>query len=264
VAVAVGAILLPVGVMTGLARATEQSQVGSEYFVTHELTGVEQAMMAFFWFEVLFFSAVGIHAFIEVIQTVSVGEEQPPPLVWNPASWGESLGGYVALLVYYFILTYGSITLAYGGEFEMPSNVDQFKDLVQNSVGVLVVLAIGTFLVPMHLIGLGIGKIRQALDPVRIFKSIAATHVNYVFLFLMVLVVGSLYVGLFGIVSVWFSSEIIEMQRAAATGHVGNVALGLLSWGLVMGFGFFCVYVLGRLHGLFARTFRDKLLFSEI
>jgi len=54
------------------------------------------------------------------------------------------------------------------------------------------------------------------------------------------------------------------MAVGAGAGQLGAVSAGLLAWGLVMGFVFYAMYALGRLHGLFARTYRTKLLFGEM
>lgn len=262
VLIAVGAILLPVGLMTSLARTTEQSDVGSLQGVTvHELTGLEKAMTVFFFMEVLFFVGVGVHAFIDVARATSIGEDKPPPLVWYPGAWGESLVGYLALLVYYGLFAAVAIMIANGGAFVIPSSIGQVKQWLTPTI--LTLAGLMTFFVPMNLLGLTVGKVMQAVNPVRLVKSILATHVNYVFLFLLVTVYMSMFVALFGMVLDWFGGQFRQLQRDTSLGNVSGVALGLVSWGAVMGLGFYGVYVLGRLHGLFARTFRKQLEFSS-
>lgn len=61
----------------------------------------------------------------------------------------------------------------------------------------------------------------------------------------------------------WFATVLTKMSAAAAAGDLVQIAGGLLAWGLVTGFGFYGVYFLGRLHGLFARSFRKRLAFGE-
>lgn len=259
-AVAIGSILLPVLVTTAFARATEQSQAGLADFRTEELTGVQQFLTIFFYIQVLFFAGVGVHAFVDVTRTTAIGEEKPPPLVWNPSSWGDSILGYLALLAYYAVFFLIAVSMS-SDQFAFPKTRDDFQRML--TPGIIALLAVATFIVPMTLIGLSVGKVGQALNPARIFKSIAATHVNYVFLFLLVSVYMSFYVALFTLVLKLFSDALQRMERAAAAGDIAGVAVGLVSWGLVMSAFFYFVYVLGRLHGLFARTFRKKIQFSS-
>jgi DNA-directed RNA polymerase subunit RPC12/RpoP len=98
--IAIGIILFPVALMTGVAKATMQSGVGSlEGVQEADLSGVQIFLRGVFLVEVLFFSAVGVHAFLDVIRTTAIGQEKPPTLVWNPGSWGSSVVGYVALVI---------------------------------------------------------------------------------------------------------------------------------------------------------------------
>ncbi|MCK6483592.1 MAG: hypothetical protein HUU22_05685 [Phycisphaerae bacterium] len=260
--VAIGTILLPVALATALQRTTEQSQVGTETgVVQEELTGVEMAMMAFFWFQVLFFSGVGVHALVDVTRTSAIGQEKPPPLVWNPAAWGESLIGYFALLLYYAVFLLLATLMIHKGEMAFPTSVKDFREFLNPTI--IGIAGVMTFFVPMSLIGMSCGKLSQSLNPVRVVRSIAGTHLNYVFLFLLDIVLMSLFVAVFAVIAAWFGGEIRKMQRAAAEGAIVNVAAGLVSWGIVMGVGFYSVYVLGRLHGLFARTYQKNLEFSS-
>lgn len=262
VGVAIGAILLPVGLMTALSRAAEQSNVGTEQGVTYEkLSGLEKMVGGLFILEVVFFIGVGLHGFIDVARASSIGEDKPPPLVWNPGSWGDTLVGYVALLGYYGLFGIIAIMIATGGALRMPHTLDEARTWLTPSL--LVIVSFMTFLVPMHLLGLTVGKPSQAVNPVRIVKSIMATHINYLFLFLLVAVYMLMFGALFGVVLSWFSGEFQKMRVNTAIGNVGGVAVSLLGWGGVMGVGFYGVYVLGRVHGLFARTFRKQLEFTS-
>jgi hypothetical protein len=119
-----------------------------------------------------------------------------------------------------------------------------------------------SFIVPMNLIGLALGTIGQALNPVNVLKSIGKTHVHYLFLVTMLCVYGSLCGVAFVAILKWFIPEVDKMAAGSGAGNLGPVALGLLAWGVVMGFAFYSVYALGRLHGLFARSYRKKLLFG--
>ena len=62
----------------------------------------------------------------------------------------------------------------------------------------------------------------------------------------------------------WFLPQVDKMITGSGEeGGLLNVAAGMGAWGAVIGFVFLAVYVLGRLHGLFARAYRKKLLFGE-
>ena len=60
----------------------------------------------------------------------------------------------------------------------------------------------------------------------------------------------------------WLLPQVTEMIKSAKAGNVGQVALSMLAWGVVMGVFFYGTYVVARLHGLFARTFRKNLFFG--
>ena len=264
VLVAIGVILLPVGLMTAMASALAQSQVGTESGVqAADLSGAQIVLRSLFAAEVLFFSAVGVHAFLDVVRTTSVGQEQPPSLTWNPASWGASIVGYVSLLGYYLVMTYVVLFIATGGNVEVPTSLEEAEKVFSDK-NVVIGMVLISFVVPMNLMGLGLGRIGQALNPVNVLKSIGKTHVHYLFLVTMLCVYGALTLMAFVAILKWFIPEIDKMAAGAGAGQLGTVSAGLLAWGMVMGFVFYAMYALGRLHGLFARTYRTKLLFGEM
>jgi len=264
VLVAISIILLPVALMTAVAQATEQSAAGSAAGVKDaDLSGVQVMLRGVFLAEVLFFSAVGVHALLDVIRTTAVGEEKPPTLSWHPSQWGKSIVGYVALLVYYVVMTYVVLFIANGGQVTIPYSIEEAQTMFSNP-NVIVGMVFISFVIPMNLMGLALGEIGQALNPVNVLKSIGKTHIHYVFLVIMLCVYGTICgAAFFGILQ-WFLPQVDAMATGAGEGKVGTVALGLLAWGLVMGFTFYSMYALGRLHGLFARTYRKHLLFGEM
>lgn len=263
VLVAIGIILLPVAMMTAVGQTAEQSAVGTVEGVKQaDLSAVQMLLRSVFLVEVLFFSAVGIHALMDVIRTTAVGEEKPPSLSWHPSQWGKSIVGYVALLVYYFVMTYAVLFIAKGGAFDIPYSLEDAQALFSDQ-NVIIGMVIISIVIPMNLIGLALGEIGQALNPINVLKSIGKTHVHYVFLVIMLCVYGTICgAAFFGILQ-WFLPKVDKMATGAGTGELGSVALGLLAWGLVMGFTFYSMYALGRIHGLFARTYRKHLLFGE-
>ncbi len=264
VLIAVGVILLPVMVMTAVAQAAEQSNVGTAAGIQKaDLGGVQIILRALFAAEVLFFSAVGIHAFLDVIRASSVGNETPPGLNWNPSQWGKSIVAYGALVVYYAIMTYVVLFLASGGPPEIPLSVEAATNLLTQP-GVIVGLILISFIVPMNLVGLALGSVSQGLNPGNVVKSILKTHFHYLFLVALVCVFGAMALAAFLGILEWFLPQVDKMITGSGEeGGLLNVAAGMGAWGAVIGFVFLAVYVLGRLHGLFARAYRKKLLFGE-
>ncbi len=263
VLVAIGIILLPVAMMTAVGQTAEQSAVGTiEGVKQADLSGVQMLLRSVFLVEVLFFSAVGIHALMDVIRTTAIGEEKPPSLSWHPSQWGKSMVGYVCLLGYYLVMTYVVVFIANSGTVQIPYSLEEAQTIFSNQ-NVIIGMVIISIVIPMNLIGLALGEIGQALNPVNVLKSIGKTHVHYLFLVIMLCVYGTICGAAFFGILTWFLPKVDAMAQGAGSGELGSVALGLLAWGLVMGFTFYSMYALGRIHGLFARTYRKHLLFGE-
>lgn len=257
---AIGIILLPIGLVVMIARAVEQGNVGIPGAAPATLVGVKNAVTAFFYIEFLFFAAVAIHAFLEVLRATAIGQDKPPGLVWSPRQWGNSITAYLALLAYYAIFALLAIWIANDGVLAVPTTAADFRHLLRP--GIIGVFVFFTFFVPMHLIGIGVSSVFRGLNPINVGKSIIGTHVNYLFLVALVAAYITLYGMAFAAVLSWFGGRVRELSAAAGAGDVAELAGGLLSWGIVMGFGFYGVYLLGRIHGLFARTFRKDLAFD--
>jgi hypothetical protein len=117
----------------------------------------------------------------------------------------------------------------------------------------------------MNLLGLGLGSVVQAVNPVRVLKSIGRTHAHYVFLVVLLAVYGILFASAFtALIFEWFIPQVGDMVSGAAEGDVLRVAVSLIAWGVVMAFYFFGTYVLARMHGVFALSFRKKLEFGAM
>ena len=124
----------------------------------------------------------------------------------------------------------------------------------------MVIVSLG---VPMNLLGMALGNVMQAIHPVYVVKSIGRTHVHYLFLLLLASMFGIFFVSAFwSIVHDWFVPQVEKMARGSKEGNLTPVALGLLAWGVVMSFYFYGTYVMGRLFGIFARSFRRDLVFG--
>ncbi len=261
VVAAVGVILLPVAGAVGIAFAVNQGNVGSGHETPLYLSGVQKAFVGCVLLEVFFFLAVGVHAFLDVVRATAIGTDRPPELVWNPSQWGSSIVAYLSLLIYYAVFAAVALWISNKGDFHIPATMAELRSRL--TPGVILVAAVFTFIVPMHLIGIATSSIVSGLNPLNVGKSIAETNVNYAFLFLLVAAYAVMFALAFSGVVSWFAGVLERTSVAAGAGNVVQAAAGLLSWGAVIGFGFFGIYFLGRLHGLFARTFRKQLAFFD-
>lgn len=263
--IAVAAGLIPVVVMTAMANLMQQGEVGTERGVQQaNLSTVQWILIGIFAAEVFFFSAVAIHVFLDVIRTTAIGNDAPPNLSWSPSQWGKSFLGYVTLVVYIVVMGYLVLVLTVPEDpWEMIRTgriVEMFKAGGTPLAIGMVIISLG---IPMNLLGLAMGGISQALNPVNIGKSVGRTHVHYAFLVVLLSVYGSLFGAAFmSIVFEWLIPQIGKMRAGSAEGDLLQVALALLAWGAVMTFYFYGTYVLGRMHGLFARSFRKELSFG--
>ena len=259
------AAMLPVLIITGGSNLMEQSNVGTVEGVQEaDLSSVQILLMGIFAVEIFLFSAIAIHSFFDVVRTTGVSDDQPPKLTFSPNQWGKSFLSYLILCAYYAVMTYLVSVLTLKEDLIEYITEGRVQALIEDSgapfaVGMFIV----SFFIPMNLIGISLGNIGQALNPVNVAKSVGFTHVHYIFLVLIL----SVYGGLFGysfsaILFDWFIPQLKGMQESSTQGKLLDVALPLLAWGGVMTIFFYGTYVLGRLHGLFVRSFRKRLLFG--
>lgn len=263
--IAVGAGLVPVAIFTSLTYLMQQSAAGTEAAEqTGDLNTASLMLMGIFALEVFFFSAVAIHTFLDVVRATTVGQEAPPNLSWSPAQWGKSVVAYLVLNVYFAVMLSLVVFLTMGKtpvEFVMETNATDL--LEKGGAGFFVGLLIISLGVPMNLVGIALGSVSQGINPVNVAKGIARTHVHYLFLVVILVVYGILFGGAFwAIVHDWFIPKISQMSAGSKEGNLLQVGLALVAWGAVMAFYFYGMYVLARLHGLFARAFRKNLEFG--
>lgn len=266
--IAIAAALVPVLVLTGLANVMEMGNVGlvPNDQLKADLSGVQWILVAIFAAEVVFYSAVALHAFLDVIRTTVIGNNAPPNLGWSPASWGKSVLGYLVLLGYYIVAGSLLLYLTYPGDLFEEIRRGDVMQIIKDAgtpfgVGMFIV-SIG---VPMNLLGFGLGTVVQAINPVRVFKSIGRTHVHYIFLVILLSVYGIMFAAAFlTIVFEWFIPQVGSMVAGAKEGNILQVALALVAWGVVMAFYYYGNYVIARLHGVFARSFRRNLEFGTL
>lgn len=265
--VAICAALAPVAVLTAMTYLMEQSNVGLDVAKkATDLTFVQWILVGIFAFEVFFFNAVAIHTFLDVIRASVIGNRAPPNLGWSPNHWGKSFLGYFVIVLYLAAATVLVVFLTVEGDVVAMARRGEIVELMKAGGTPLVVgLVVVSCGIPMNLLGLGLGSIAQAVNPVRIFKSIGRTHAHYAFLVLLLVLYGVMFASAFvSIVFEWFLPKIDTMVAGAAAGDVLQVALALLAWGVVMAVYFFGIYVLARLHGIFALAFRKQLEFGSV
>lgn len=257
-AVALGVIavpLFPILLFTGASGANEAAKEQASF------GWVNTFLMVMFGLEALYFGAVAYYAMLDTIRTTTSGAEQPPELTWSPAKLGGAMGGYVALIGFY-LMTVVLLFLVQKGT--MPTSA---KDLTLLSDPVsIVVLVLLTFAIPMNLIGLASTQAIDGLNPMKFAPSIAYTIGHYIFLFLIIILYMGFYFGVMYAAMSWAGPLLTKATSGGADAGLASIMLsallGLLAWAVLMGLAFYFAYVLGRVLGLFARTFRSNLKYE--
>lgn len=254
----------PVVVLTGAANVMTFSQVGTaQEHDKADLSGIPAILTLIFTVEIIFFAAVAIHAFFDIVRSTGIGEDAAPKLTWSPSNLSKSVGSYLVLLAYVGITVFvvGYLTLDFDVTGALMSG--DLNEFIHGGTAFIVGVVIVCSLIPMQLIGMSLGNVSQSMNLVRVFKSIAKTHVHYLFLVLLLAVFGGMFAaGFAALLFSWFIPQVSEMLTGSGEGKLGQVALALLAWGVVMACFFYGSYILARMHGLFVRSFRKKLLFG--
>ncbi len=262
--IAVGAGILPVAVVTVAATVMTFSNVGTaQEGEGADLSGAALLVTGVFMLEVVFFSGVAVHTFFDVVRSTSIGEDAPPKMSWNLNDIAKSTASWLILITIYGAIM-GVVDTLFVGDADL---IQLFLD--QDWVGMLkvspyIIASLAyLFFYPMMLIALALGNLGGALNPLKIAKSIFRTHFHYSFLFVLV----SLYlmIMLFGGGFIFFNymiDRVARMGEDAGAGAIGGVSVALGMWGTVMSFFFYSTYIVGRLHGLFVRSFRERLDFG--
>jgi len=256
--------ILPVAVVRVGATVMTFSNVGTaKEGEAADFSAAALLVSGVFMAEVIFFSGVAIHTLFDVVRSTSIGEDAPPKMTWNLGDIAKSSISWLVLVVVYGGML-ALVDLIFVGD----------KDIVQlfmkqdwasmlTVTPYIVASAAYNLAYPMMLIGLALGSLGQALNLMKVGKSILRTHLHY--LFLLVLVSLYLVIMLFGGGYLLFFEmipRVAKMGESAGSGSLGDVAIALIFWGLVMTFFFYSTYIIGRLHGLFVRSFRERLDFG--
>ncbi len=262
--VAIVAALVPAAVITGGTKLMQEYGVGTaEELIRTDLSIVTVLLLSILGVEVLFFLAVALHLFLDVIRTTFTRTDRPPNLAWAPSQWSKSLAACLLLAAYYALMTYLVATITVGSDVLKMVISGHARDILPaGGTNLIIGAVLVTLAVPMSLVGISLTSVLRGMNPVQVIRSIARTHAHYAFLVLLL----SVYVILFtmafiGILFEWLLPLFEKMVKGSAEGDLVQVALALMVWGLVMGFFFYGTYVLARLHGVFARAFQGQLTF---
>ena len=254
-AIALGAIALPLMAILAFAASSSLNPISAKEGSDFSWVGVFLTVM--FAAEGVYFGSVAYYILIDTIRATTSGGEQPPALTWNIMNLGLALAGYVGLIVLYGVI---ALLLIYIAEGTLPTQTKHIAALAKPAN--LVVLALLTFSVPMNVLGLASPQPLDGLNPVKVFLSIWRLIGHYTFLFLIVVLYLGVFVGITAGVLSWAGPKIM----AAAGKGIGEGLLKMLSgigaWGVLIGLAFYFAYSMGRILGLFCRTYREQLAFD--
>lgn len=255
-AVAGGAIALPISVILMFVMGVALNPIAERA----DISWVPWVLAGMFVVEGFYFAGMGYSAMLDSAGNTVAQNDKPPEVPWNLTTIGSGIVGYLTLVIVYGLAFVGLNYLLSGGKFVVPTSLEQATKLI--SPVSLLALAILTFTVPMAIVGLSLMPGLGGLSPGRIMRSIAATAVHYVFLFLAVCFVLAIYIGITSNVVAWAIEALMTVLRKGIEEGLGELAMGLLAWMALVGTGLYLALMMGRLHGLFARTFRARLAFT--
>lgn len=257
--VALAVIALPVMAILGFTGASSANEVTRE---KTDFAWVGTTMMVFFLIEAIYFGAVGYYSLIDSIRTTTSGTEQPPPLTWSLSKLGPALGGYASLLGLYLVT---ATLLVFTQKGAMPDSVADYTHYLGRPFP-LVILALLTFGVPMNLIGLSSTHLADGLNPVKVGPSIGRTIGHYIFLFLIVLLYMGFYTGVMIAVMNWAWPQLQAAAHRDSEASLSQtflkVFMALVAWAVLVAAALYFAYVMGRVLGLFSRTYKEKLAFE--
>ena len=214
--------------------------------------------------QAVYFGSVAYCILIDTVRTTKSGVETPPNLSWNIIKFGSTLGGYAILVLVYLAVITILVISSYGAFPYLPAFGMQWTAFaVLGQPGNLVVLTLLTFCIPMNLIGLASGHPFYGLNPVRFGLSIGKTAGHYTFLFLIFVLYIGIYVGIMAAVLSWAGPVILRTAREGLKAGLTNMIGGLGAWSVVLGAGFYFAYSIGRILGLFSRTYGKSLKFED-
>jgi DNA-directed RNA polymerase subunit RPC12/RpoP len=252
--IAEAAIALPLGGILAFLGAANLNDAAEKA----DFGWVGMFLTIAFAIEGAYFGAVAYAVLIDTIRATKAGNEQPPSLTWNPISMGGAMGGYMALLLIYLIALVAMF--AFKG-VPFPTTGEDWSNVLADP-GTIIFIAILTFSVPMNMIGLASSHAMDGLNPVKFGKSIGRTFGHYCFLFLLSVMALGFYAGIMYAVMSWAGPAIMKVTESGIADGISSLIGGMVAWGVVVGVGFYFAYSIGRLLGLFNRTYRESLAFE--
>ncbi|HSW46903.1 MAG TPA: hypothetical protein VLM89_15180 [Phycisphaerae bacterium] len=257
-AIGFGSITVPLLAVLGFIAAANLNPVGQDKGgADYGWVGV--FINAMFLVQAIYFGSVAYYLLIDTIRTTSSGSENPPNLSWNIINLGAALGGYAILVTGYAMVIILLVTASTGS---FPTQVADLTKTFERPVN-LAILALLTFGVPMNLLGLASGTPLFGLHPYRVGLSILNSIGHYTFLFLIFLLYLGIYIGVMAAVLSWAGPAILQTASQGLKAGLANMLGGLAAWAVVLGAGFFFAYSIGRILGLFARTYKKSLCFED-
>ena len=253
-AIALGTVAIPVSAMVALQSASASNEVAKEQ---PDVGWVGYFITVMFVIQAIYLGSVAYYVLIDTIRTTTTGSDQPTSLTWSPVKLVSALGGYGALLGFYGVIASILILIAGGS---IPPGAEDIK-LLGKPLS-LIVLALITFGVPMNMIGLASAESVDGLNPKKVAMSVIHVAGHYTFLFLIFLIYLSINVAImYGVMSL-AGPKIMQAAREGIGKGYMNMLIGLGGWACVIGSGFYFAYSVGRVLGLFARSFKEDLDFE--
>ncbi len=254
-AIALAVIMLPLFGLVGLLQASALNSATKQD--PSSLAWVGAFLTGMFAVQGVYFGSVAYYCLVDTIRSTTAGNEHPPGLTWNITKIGAALGGYAALIGFYLV-TILVLEFAFGKGF--PTS---FQDLAVLGHPVsLAILALMTFSVPMNIIGLASTEPVDGLNPKKVALSIGRVIGHYIFMFLIVLIYLGFYVGVMYAVMSWAGPAVKEAAAKGISVGYKNLIGGIVGWSVLIGMGFYFAYMIGRILGLFARTYKERMEFE--
>jgi len=254
---ALATIAGPILALLGVIKAGDLNPVAAkEGTVDYGWVGL--FITAMFALQAVYFGALAYGVLIDTIRNTLSGNDAPPNLTWNITKLGTALGGYAGVLAAY-LLAASLLVMMTSGAF--PASLEELNALLEPQT--IVLLIVLGFPLPMNLMGLASSNAVNGLHPARVGKSLWNTLGHYFFLYLIFLLyVGFYLAAMVGVLRV-AGPGILRAAREGIGAGVAGMMGGLGAWSGVIGLGIYFGYVVGRILGLFARSYRDRLDFAE-
>lgn len=253
--IAIGAIMVPLFGLLGLLQASALNSATKQQ--EGSLAWVGTFLAAMFAVEGAYFGSVAYYCLIDTIRSTTAGNENPPALTWNITKIGSALGGYAALIGFYLVVV---LVLVLASGHGVPTSMEDLE-VLGHPVS-LAILAIMTFSIPMNIIGLASTEMMDGLNPAKVAISIGRLIGHYIFMFLIILIYMGFYVGVLYAVMSWAGPAMMEAAAKGIAVGYKSVIGGILGWGVLIGMGFYFAYMIGRILGLFARTYKERMEFG--